>query len=133
MAPRKVSDDAVQGRFVVFRGLAICESSENDSSDSVKTGQSFKFVQHPFNLQGDFSVFRQKNDFAVERRKVSGIGQRAERFQVSADQSAISCASGNDISSEIFAEGISFLKKEISEILKETIAYYREQAKHCND
>lgn len=24
-------------------------------------------------------------------------------------------------------------KKEISEILKETIAYYREQAKHCND
>ena len=24
-------------------------------------------------------------------------------------------------------------KKEISEILKETIAYYREQAKYCND
>lgn len=24
-------------------------------------------------------------------------------------------------------------KKEISEILKETIAYYREQANHCND
>ena len=24
-------------------------------------------------------------------------------------------------------------KKEISEILKETIAYYREQAKNCND
>lgn len=24
-------------------------------------------------------------------------------------------------------------KKEISEILKETIAYYREQVKHCND
>lgn len=24
-------------------------------------------------------------------------------------------------------------KKEISEILKETITYYREQAKHCND
>lgn len=24
-------------------------------------------------------------------------------------------------------------KKEISEILKETIAYYQEQAQHCND
>lgn len=24
-------------------------------------------------------------------------------------------------------------KKEISEILKETIAYYQKQAKHCND
>lgn len=24
-------------------------------------------------------------------------------------------------------------KKEISDILKETIAYYQEQAKHCND